>query len=100
MDGLGGIDSDEPDTLAGAQQQRVSVYDSLNVFKLTRCYAWIWWIKISGEERDNDETRQRPFPVESAECETRVHGDAFSTSAVKASRQTCHNVRIKSDTPL
>jgi hypothetical protein len=74
--------------------QCISVHDSLNIFKLARRYTRIWWIKESGKERDNDETGERPFPAESAEPETRTHGDAFSTSAVKASRQTCSAVTM------
>src|SRR2546426_11165247 len=89
MDGLRRVNTEESDALAGAQQQRVSVHDPLNVFKLARCYPWVWWIKESGEHRNENETGERPFPVESAERETRVHGYAFSTSAMKASRQTC-----------
>jgi hypothetical protein len=69
VDGLRRVHADESNTLASSQHQRISVYDSLNVFKLTRCYAWIWWIKESSEERDNDETGERPFPADPAERE-------------------------------
>jgi hypothetical protein len=44
-----GIDADEPDALAGAQHQCVSVYESLNIFKLARQYARVWWIEECGE---------------------------------------------------
>jgi ABC-type uncharacterized transport system substrate-binding protein len=77
------------DTFAGAEQQRITVYHSLNVFELAGCYAGIWWIKESGEQSNENETSQRPFPVKSAKRERSVHGDAFSMSAVKASRQFC-----------
>jgi hypothetical protein len=87
MDGLRSVNTDESNALAGAQEQRVSVYDSLHILKLAGRYTWIWWIKESGEERNENEAGKRPFPVESAERETGVHGDAFSTSAMKASRQ-------------
>jgi hypothetical protein len=52
-------------------------------------FPGVWWIEESGEQRHENEARQRPFPVDLAGRETRVHGDAFSTSAVKALRQTC-----------
>jgi hypothetical protein len=93
MDRLGRVDADEPNTFAGTEHQRVSVYDSLNIFKLNGYYAWVGWIKESGEQRDQNEARQRPFPVKPAR-NTRIHGDAFSTSAVKASRQTCGKIRF------
>jgi hypothetical protein len=83
------VHADEPDALASSKHQCISVDDSLNIFKLARRYAWVRWIKEGGEERNENEARQRPLPVESAERGTRVHGDAFSTPAVKASRQTC-----------
>ena len=52
-------------------------------------FPGVWWIEESGEQRHENEARQRPFPVDPAGRATRVHGDAFSTSAVKALRQTC-----------
>src|SRR6266705_1538887 len=94
MDGFGSVYANEPHTLASSQQQCISVNDSLNVFKLARRYAWVWWIEKSGKQRNENEARQRPFPAESVVGETRVHGDAFSTSAVKASRRTCCTARI------
>jgi hypothetical protein len=73
MDGLRCVDADKADALAGAKQQSVSVDDSLNVFKLARCYAWVWWIEESGEKRNKDESRQGPFPPTTGRCLTKIH---------------------------
>jgi hypothetical protein len=97
---FGRVDAQQPGALAGAKEQGVAIYDSLNIFKLARRYARVWWIEESGEQRHEDKSWQRPFPVESAEREAGVHGDAFSTSAVEASRQTCGAIKIRFSSAL
>jgi len=51
------VHADESDTFASAQQQRVTIHDPLNIFKLPGYYTWSWWIKESGEQRDENEAR-------------------------------------------